>query len=62
MQRATSIEVPSTMKYQCKKEDCDQDGFIIVNTDDEMLCIDHFNQAYENAYDVPGPSDMESEQ
>jgi len=50
------------MKYQCKKEDCDQDGFIIVNTDDEMLCIDHFNQAYESAYDVPGPSDTERDQ
>ena len=49
------------MNDHCKKENCNKDGFIIVNTDDEMLCIDHFNQAYENAYDVPGPTDMESE-
>ncbi|UXF50065.1 hypothetical protein 7865G3B6_24 [Haloquadratum phage sp.] len=62
MPRATSIKVPSTMNDHCKKENCNKDGFIIVNTDDEMLCIDHFNQAYENAYDVPGPTDMESEQ
>ncbi|AFH22998.1 hypothetical protein OSG_eHP40_00155 [environmental Halophage eHP-40] len=41
----------STMKgtQQCRVDDCN-DGFIVVNIDDEMLCMSHFNESIDISY------------
>jgi len=41
-------------RVQCLKDGCDKRGFTIVNIDDEMLCMDHFNEMYEEAYGYLG--------
>jgi hypothetical protein len=35
---------------QCRVADCDRPGFVVVNTDDEMLCMDHYNEAFDTSY------------
>jgi len=35
---------------QCRFDDCDKRGFMIVNIGDEMLCIDHFNESFDISY------------
>ncbi len=35
---------------ECRVDGCDQTGFVIVNTDDEMLCMDHFNEPFDISY------------
>jgi hypothetical protein len=35
---------------QCRVNECDEAGFVIVNTDDEMLCMDHYNDAFDVSY------------
>jgi len=49
-------------RVRCKKDGCDKRGFTIVNTDDEMLCIDHFNEMYEKAYGYLGADGTEDDQ
>jgi len=34
----------------CRVDECDEAGFVIVNTDDEMLCMDHYNKAIDISY------------
>jgi hypothetical protein len=34
----------------CRVDGCDETGFVIVNTDAEMLCIDHFNASVDVSY------------
>jgi len=47
-------------RVRCKKDGCDKRGFTIVNIDDEMLCIDHFNEMYEEAYGYLGADGTEA--
>jgi hypothetical protein len=35
---------------ECRVDDCDRAGFVIVNLDEEMLCMDHFNEPYDISY------------
>jgi hypothetical protein len=35
---------------QCRVDECDGAGFVVVNTDDEMLCMDHYNEAFDISY------------
>ena len=35
---------------QCRVDDCNEDGFIVVNIDDEMLCMNHFNESIDISY------------
>ena len=34
----------------CRVDECDGAGFVVVNTDDEMLCMDHYNEAFDTSY------------
>lgn len=35
---------------QCRVSDCDSPGFVVVNIDNEMLCMNHFNDAIDISY------------
>jgi hypothetical protein len=35
---------------ECRVDDCDRTGFVIVNLDEEMLCMDHYNDALDISY------------
>ena len=43
---------------QCRVDDCNDDGFIVVNIDDEMLCMNHFNESIDISY-LNEPEDEE---
>jgi len=43
---------------QCRVDDCNESGFIVVNIEDEMLCMSHFNESIDISY-LNEPEDEE---